>query len=96
MLEKDLEARLRLGVKRNGGMLVKMVPAGVAGVPDRLVLWPGGVIELVELKTNSGRLRPIQRVWHDRAAMMGTVVVVLHGPTEVDAYLRDHQPKEPK
>ena len=87
MLESTLEARFRRGVKRAGGLPVKMVPAGQAGVPDRLVLWPGGRVDLVELKTDTGELRPIQRVWHDRASKLGVDVVVLYGPTDIDAYI---------
>lgn len=49
------------------------------GAPDRLVLLPGGWIELVELKTDTGVISPKQRHWHSRAAMLGTVVYVIVG-----------------
>jgi hypothetical protein len=90
MLERDLEMRFRRKVTAAGGITEKIAPVR-AGVPDRLVLWPGGRIELVELKTETGQLSPIQAVWHQRAAERGVIVVVLHGPAEVDAYVERNQ-----
>lgn len=58
------------------------------GIPDRLVLFPGGTIYLVELKAWGGRTSALQEVWHARAASLGTNVVVLEGRDAVDAWLR--------
>lgn len=88
MREADLERRLARGVTARGGMSVKIAPT-VAGVPDRLVLWPGGVVQLVELKASGGRLRPIQQVWHERAAALGVTVLVLTGTAELDRWLAE-------
>ena len=52
-------------------------------MPDRLVLLPGGRVYLVELKTDTGEVRPAQKVWHDKAATRGTLVVILRGLAEV-------------
>ena len=41
MLEKDVERRLRDGVKNMGGWCLKAVCPGFTGMPDRLVLLPG-------------------------------------------------------
>lgn len=70
---------------------MKIAPV-MAGAPDRLVLLPGGRVYLVETKTERGSLRPIQRVWHDRAAALGTEVVVLHGAGQVRAWLQEVAP----
>ena len=87
-LEKRIENTLRQGVRRLSGVAEKMIPARW-GIPDRLVLLPGGRIYLVELKTVTGRTRPAQSVWHRKAAAMGTEVVLLHGEKAVLAWLRD-------
>lgn len=87
MRESSVEAVLASEVRTAGGMSIKML-AVTAGTPDRLVLMPGGRLYLVELKTKTGRLRPIQRVWHSRAADLGTEVVVLHGAEEVKEWVR--------
>lgn len=71
-------------------MTTKIAPL-TAGVPDRLVLLPGGVVELVELKSTAGSLRPIQRVWHARAAQTGTTVTVLTGREQVEAWAAGHR-----
>lgn len=41
MLEKDIEARLKRGVERAGGLCLKWVSPGCTGVMDRIVLLPG-------------------------------------------------------
>ena len=50
MLEKQIENKLTLMVKKAGGIAVKFVSPSLAGIPDRLVLLPDGVIAFVELK----------------------------------------------
>lgn len=64
-------------------MCLKLAPT-VRGVPDRLVLLPGGRVFLVELKTDTGRLSPAQAEWHRRAAELGVVVTLLAGADEID------------
>lgn len=92
--EAQLETLFRMRVRGVlGGMVVKMMPT-VAGVPDRLVLLPTPPraiprLELVELKTVTGKLSPIQVEWHKRAAGLGIRVTVLHGLEEIDAWVRD-------
>lgn len=54
-----------------------------AGIPDDLVLMPGGRVYLVELKTETGRVSPIQELWHKHASELGTEVVVLYGRMEL-------------
>lgn len=92
--EAQLETLFRMRVRQVlGGMVVKMMPT-VAGVPDRLVLLPTppramARIELVELKTVTGKRSPIQVEWHKRAASIGIHVTTLHGLAEIDAWVRD-------
>lgn len=69
---------------------MKLAPT-MAGFPDRMVLWPGGRIDLVELKTSTGRLRKIQKVWHHRAAKLGTDVKIIRGESELKHYLGDRR-----
>ena len=60
MKESEIEGRLRDGVKRLGGKAFKFVSPGNAGVPDRLVVLPGGKIIFAELKTDTGKVSTIQ------------------------------------
>ena len=88
--ESHLEKMLNDGVRRAGGMSFKMAPT-TSGLPDRMVLWPGGRIELVELKTEKGKTRRIQEIWHYRMAELGTEVIVVRGISGVQDYLASKQ-----
>lgn len=87
MRERDLEGLFRRLCTAAGAITEKLV-ATRAGMPDRLVLAPGGRVYLVELKTDAGDLRPVQKVWHARAAAIGHPVVVLHGAAEIREWVR--------
>ena len=61
-LEKDIERALVEKVKKRGGYCLKWVCPGWTGVPDRIVLLPGGKVVFVELKRpKGGRLSPMQK-----------------------------------
>lgn len=87
--EATLEDKFRLAVRRLGGRTHKMMPA-TKGMPDRLVLLPGGRIYLVELKTETGSVSPRQRLWHEQAAEVGTLVHVIYGQAGVADWVAAH------
>lgn len=60
MREKVIERHLAVAVKKLGGMAVKFVSPGLAGVPDRIILLPDGKMAFVELKAPGRRLRALQ------------------------------------
>lgn len=60
MREKYIEGKLRDMVKEKGGMALKFVSPGTDGVPDRLVLLPGGKLAFIETKAPGKGLRPLQ------------------------------------
>ena len=60
MREKTIETKLVKAVKEKGGIAPKFVSPGLDGVPDRLVLLPGGKIAFIELKATGKKLRPLQ------------------------------------
>lgn len=60
MREKDIERELVGAVRKQGGLAVKFVSPGWAGVPDRLLLMPGGKAVFVETKAPGHSLRPLQ------------------------------------
>ena len=62
MRESTIEQKLVIEVKKRGGLAVKFVSPGFDGVPDRLVLFPGGVLAFVELKALGKSLRPLQEL----------------------------------
>lgn len=71
-LERDIERALVFRVKQRGGFCLKWVCPGWAGVPDRIVLLPGGRIVFVELKRpEGGRLSELQKWWAKKLIGLG-------------------------
>ena len=86
-LEASLEAHFNRQVRlRLGGRSVKLAPTE-KGMPDRLVLLPGGRVYLVELKAIGGHTSAAQDLWHERAAALGTRVTTLTGRDQVDRWI---------
>ena len=85
--ERDIEKYLTARVERLGGVAFKFVSPGNDGVPDRLVILPGGRILLVELKASHGRLRPIQVWQQERIRRRGVEVHTVWSREQVDELL---------
>lgn len=86
--EKEVEAYLRCKVQARGGKCLKISPDFARGVPDRLVLLPGGVMIWVEVKRpKGGRLSAIQRVVHSELRALGQRVEVAWTTEDVDRIL---------
>ena len=60
MREKTIEESLVKAVKNAGGRCLKFTCPGFAGVPDRLMLLPGGKIAFIELKAPGKKPRALQ------------------------------------
>lgn len=87
MAEKDIERFLVNGVKKLGGVAYKFVSPGNAGVPDRLIVMPGGRVYFVELKTDAGYATVLQKRQMDRLLRLGCDVKLVRGLDEVMALL---------
>lgn len=71
-LERDIERALVAMVKRRGGLCLKWVCPGWAGVPDRIILLPGGHIIFAELKRpKGGKVSPLQQWWREKLSELG-------------------------
>ena len=86
MRENHVEKTLRLEVKDRGGWAIKLLPS-VSGLPDRLILLPGGRIYFAELKSPTGTVKPHQTVIHNRLRTLGFVVEVLATPEAVKSWV---------
>ena len=74
-LEKEIERRLVNIVKGLGGKCLKWVCPGWQGVPDRIILLPGGRAIFVELKRpKGGVVAPMQTWWRDTLERMDFTV----------------------
>ena len=74
MKESAIEARLVREVKKRGGLCYKFTSPGNPGVPDRIVILPGGTTVYVELKTEIGRLAKVQKWQIEELRRRGAVV----------------------
>lgn len=89
MLEKQIEEKLRIGVKKMGGLAYKFTSPGNIGVPDRIVILPAGKVWFVELKTETGRLTPNQSRQIDRLKNLGCHVCTLYGIEDVEKFMKE-------
>lgn len=89
MLEKDIEARLKRGVERAGGLCLKWVSPGCTGVMDRIVLLPGGRVIFVELKKPGGRLSERQKLMAYELRKRGMEVLSIWDLESVDLFLEE-------
>ena len=85
--ENRVERRLIDGVKALGGITFKFVSPGRAGVPDRVVILPGGTVHFVELKARGGRASALQQRVLAKLRRMDVTALVLTGVDEVERYL---------
>lgn len=85
--EKTTEKYLRTRVKELGGTAYKFVSPGLRGVPDRLVILPGGKVFFAEIKSPGKLPTPLQKLQILRLQQRGHKVFVLKSRAEVDAAL---------
>jgi hypothetical protein len=86
--ERDIETYLRDQVKTAGGIAYKFTSPGNAGVPDRLVLLPGGRVVFVELKAPGRQPTPLQLRQQRRIRDLGFTVLVIDSKEEVDEFIK--------
>ena len=85
-LEKDIEKALRRMVGRHGGLCLKWVCPGWAGVPDRILLLPGGHVIFVELKRPAGgEITKMQQWWAEKLSNLGFVHLWVKSHEDVKA-----------
>ena len=87
MKERDVEVLLREGVKQLGGKAYKWVSPGNAGVPDRIVILPGGKVLFVELKQKNGRRTRLQKMQQEQLMRLKASVLTLYGIADVRRFL---------
>lgn len=86
--EKSIELALTAASKAIGGMSVKLVSPGMAGMPDRLVLLPHGRTGFVEVKAPGQKPRPLQLRRHEQLRALGFQVYVLDSMEKVEDILK--------
>jgi len=75
MLEKEIERKLKKRVEELGCLCLKFESPGFTGVPDRIILMPGGEMFFVETKAPGQKERPRQEYVQDRLRRLGFIVI---------------------
>ena len=88
MREVTIEQYLIHRAKQLGGLAPKWVSPGTTGVPDRLVLLPGGQISFIELKAPGKHLEPMQTYWAKKLADLGFYVGLADSHADVEQLCR--------
>ena len=81
--ERQVEWKLVQEVRKKHGMCLKFVSPGTAGVPDRIVLMPGGSIAFVEVKRPGEKMRPLQLKRKRQIEVLGFRVFCLDDPDRI-------------
>ena len=89
MREKTIEAILVQLVRSKGGLALKFSRPGCDGVPDRLVLLPGGKIAFIELKAPGKTLRPLQVRRKRQLEALGFSVYCIDRPEQIETVLQE-------
>jgi hypothetical protein len=87
MREKYIEQKLVKEVKSAGGIALKFTSPGFDGVPDRLILLPGGRVAFAEVKKHGMKPRPLQLQRHGMLRCLGFNVFVIDDEEQIKPIL---------
>lgn len=85
--EKTLEHSLVEKIRQRGGICLKLQGNMYAGMPDRLVLLPGGHMVFVELKSEGIKPRKLQLIRHEELRTLGFKVFVIDTHEKLTQFL---------
>lgn len=83
MSEKTIEHKLVVATKNMGGIALKFASPGTDGMPDRIVLLPGGHMAFVEVKAPGKKPRPLQTARLKLLQNLGFKVYVLDNTEQI-------------
>lgn len=93
LYERTIEQELAARTRAMGGIAPKFTSPGFDGIPDRLVLLPGGRMGFVELKAPGKKPRALQMARHKLLRRLGFKVYVIDEINQIDSVLEeiDHE-----
>ena len=93
LYERTIEQELAARTRAMGGIAPKFTSPGFDGIPDRLVLLPGGRMGFVELKAPGKKPRALQMARHRLLRRLGFKVYVIDEINQIDSVLEeiDHE-----
>lgn len=88
MKEYAVEKHLVQKTQECGGICLKFISPGIAGVPDRIVVLPGGKIGFAEMKAPRKKPRRLQRNVLRRLYQLGCRVCVIDNLESAENFIR--------
>lgn len=88
MQEKFIERELVSRLKKVGVESIKFEVLGKRGMPDRIILIPGGRVVFAEVKSPGEKLRPLQEKRKRELENLGFKVYVIDSKTEIDELVK--------
>lgn len=82
--EKQVESYLKQKVEETGGLCYKFMSPGRVAVPDRICVFPSGLLAFVECKGNKGKLTPKQKREVHRLQDLGHYAFLVNSKYHVD------------
>lgn len=87
--EKQIEQKLARAVKKHGAWALKLTSPCTGGLPDRLLLFPGGTAAFVEVKAPGQKPRPLQLAQMRKLKQLGFPVYVLDDAGQIETILEE-------
>ena len=84
--EKLIEKKLRVQIKKMGGLALKLESQHFTGLPDRMILMPEGKIYFVETKSTGDKPRKRQLLVHEQLRGLGFSVDVIDDLKGLDRF----------
>lgn len=95
LVEAGVEKKLVRAVKSVGGLCIKLPASLYRGIPDRMVLLPGGVLVFIELKrsktaTTQKRTAIHQARFKKLLTKLGFNHIRIEGPEDLEDFINDY------
>ena len=87
MREYVVENEFVKAVRKAGGVAYKLNSLTANGLPDRLVLFPGGKTAFVELKAPGKQMRPLQVKRRRQLQLLGFPVLCIDRLSQIEPFI---------
>lgn len=95
MKESELEEKFCSLAREAGGKAYKFVSPGNAGVPDRIMILPGGKVGFAELKRRGEEPRKLQQLRMSELRKLGCLVDTVDSMESAEAFVEKVRRQEP-
>ncbi len=89
MRESQIQSKIGTWLRKEGYMVMKIMSASVPGWPDLVCISPLGHHIYFEIKTDTGRLSPIQKIVHKKLRLYECEVHTVTSLEEVKEIMED-------